>query len=73
MTEEDKREREKELEEQFDKFDEDEDGKLTKAEYLDAQVKSRRERMEQRAQDQRGGGDRQGQRQDRAIPSQRRP
>ena len=68
MTEEAKREREKELEAQFDKFDEDEDGKLTKEEYLDAQEKSMRERMEQRGQQQRGGGERQGQRQGRPMP-----
>ncbi len=73
MDEEAKREREKELEAQFEKFDENEDGKLTKEEYLEAEEKSMRERMEQRAQQQRGGGERQGQRQGRSMPSQRGP
>lgn len=70
--EEAKREREKELERQFDKFDVDEDGKLTKEEYLEAQSKAAQERRE-RAREQRGSGERQGQRQGRAMPTQRGP
>lgn len=73
MDEAAQKEREKEIDAQFDKFDENEDGKLSKEEYLDAQGKTFRERMD-RAREQRGGGDRQGgQRQGRPTPPQRGP
>lgn len=72
MTEEAKREREEELEKQFKKFDENEDGKLTKEEYLESQGKAVQERME-RARGQRGEGGQRGQRQGRSMPSQRGP
>ena len=72
MAEEAKREREKELEKQFEKFDDNEDGKLTKEEYLEAQGKAVQERME-RSRGQRGEGGQRGQRQGRATPAQRGP
>ncbi|MCY3884808.1 MAG: EF-hand domain-containing protein [Gammaproteobacteria bacterium] len=73
MDEAEQKEREKELDARFDKLDENEDGKLSKDEYLDAQDKALRERMD-RAREQRGGGQRQGgQRQGRPMPPQRGP
>lgn len=68
-----RKEREKEIDEQFKKFDENEDGKLSKDEYLGAQEQAIRDRMD-RGQEQRGRGERQGgQRQGRPMPSQRSP
>lgn len=73
MEEDAKRERDKELEEQFDKFDVNDDGKLSKEEYLDARGKDVRERMVRRDQERGSGGERRGQRQGRATPAQRQP
>jgi Ca2+-binding EF-hand superfamily protein len=72
MNEQAKREREKELEKQFEKFDENEDGKLTKEEYLESQGKVAKERMD-RAQEQRRQGGQRGQLQGRPMPTQRGP